>query len=411
MKILVLAGGFDQIALIQELKKRGHSVILADYYENPPAKPYADEHFQVSTLDENAILNLAKDREVQLITTACTDQALLTVARVSEKLKLPFYLDGATAEKVTNKSLMKTVLVENKIPTARSVIFRGEEEYRNFDMTGITYPVIVKPCDCNSSKGVVKVEGEVGFHKAVQNAFLLSRSKKVRVEDFMEGTEISVDAWNDGNNTTIVSISETRKMKVNDKLFTIYQSRYPVELSEIAQERIESIGNDICKAFDLRGCPLLIQAIVNGDSVKVIEFSARMGGGSKYKLIEYMSDINIMERYVDLVLGKGCAKLSPRRSTKSIELDYVYANNGTYKEIIGAKELTHLGEIQELFEYKTEGSEIKQKETSGDRIFGFLIEDDTEEALYKKRLHVIDSLDVIDVEGKSMIYRECFYQK
>lgn len=49
MKILVLAGGFDQIALIQELKKRGHSVILADYYENPPAKPYADEHFQVST--------------------------------------------------------------------------------------------------------------------------------------------------------------------------------------------------------------------------------------------------------------------------------------------------------------------------------------------------------------------------
>lgn len=38
MKILVLAGGSDQIALIQELKKRGHETILVDYFQNPPAK-------------------------------------------------------------------------------------------------------------------------------------------------------------------------------------------------------------------------------------------------------------------------------------------------------------------------------------------------------------------------------------
>ena len=38
MKILVLAGGFDQIALINELKNRNHDVILADYFPNPPAK-------------------------------------------------------------------------------------------------------------------------------------------------------------------------------------------------------------------------------------------------------------------------------------------------------------------------------------------------------------------------------------
>lgn len=45
MKILVLAGGFDQIALIKELRNRGNIVYLADYFENPPAKQYADKHF------------------------------------------------------------------------------------------------------------------------------------------------------------------------------------------------------------------------------------------------------------------------------------------------------------------------------------------------------------------------------
>lgn len=43
MKALVLAGGFPQIALIQELKTRGITVLLADYNENPVARPYADQ--------------------------------------------------------------------------------------------------------------------------------------------------------------------------------------------------------------------------------------------------------------------------------------------------------------------------------------------------------------------------------
>ena len=52
MKILVLAGGSDQIALIQELKSRGNNtIILIDYFENPPAKKYADQHIVASTLD------------------------------------------------------------------------------------------------------------------------------------------------------------------------------------------------------------------------------------------------------------------------------------------------------------------------------------------------------------------------
>ena len=69
MKILVLAGGFDQIALIKELRNRGNIVYLADYFENPPAKQYADKHFQISTLDENAVYELAKKEQVDMFTT------------------------------------------------------------------------------------------------------------------------------------------------------------------------------------------------------------------------------------------------------------------------------------------------------------------------------------------------------
>ena len=80
MKILVLAGGADQIALINELKNRGHYVILLDYFENPPAKKYADKHIVASTLDIPKVREVAAEEKVDLVCTACTDQALLTVA-------------------------------------------------------------------------------------------------------------------------------------------------------------------------------------------------------------------------------------------------------------------------------------------------------------------------------------------
>ena len=156
MKILVLAGGFDQIAFINELKHRGHEVYLADYLDNPPAKNHVIKHYQVSTLDEQAIYELASKENFDLITTACTDQALLTVARVSQKLKKYFYLDEDIAECVTNKSIMKSILRKNDIATARYVVVDESEKIATCDKIE-HFPIMVKPCDCNSSKGVVKV--------------------------------------------------------------------------------------------------------------------------------------------------------------------------------------------------------------------------------------------------------------
>ena len=115
MKALVLAGGFPQIALIEELKRRGIFTLLADYYENPVAKPFADKFYRASTLDVDAIRGIAVSEKVDFIITACTDQALLTVARVSEELGLPCYIDYKTALNVTNKQYMKKVFQDRGI--------------------------------------------------------------------------------------------------------------------------------------------------------------------------------------------------------------------------------------------------------------------------------------------------------
>lgn len=119
MKVIVLAGGADQIALISELKKRGCYVVLVDYFQNPPAKEYADIHVVASTLDDAKVKEIAQEYGADLICTACTDQALLTVAKVSEELNLPCYISYQTALNVTNKTYMKQRMAQCSIPTSR----------------------------------------------------------------------------------------------------------------------------------------------------------------------------------------------------------------------------------------------------------------------------------------------------
>ncbi len=408
MKILVLAGGFDQIALITELKSRGHEVYLADYLESPPAKDYADRFFRVSTLDEEAIYQIVIDEKIELVTTACTDQALMTVALVSEKAGLSCYISTDTARNVTDKAYMKLRFLQFDIPTAECVILEDEWNYREALSEGVNFPVVVKPCDCNSSKGVEKVNDYVTLEKAIDRAFELSRSKKVIVEEYIEGREISIDVWKDREGAKILSVTQTEKIHTNADNFTIYQSKYPVDISDILMNEIQLVAEKICIAFDLNNCPILIQAIVSGDEIKIVEFSARMGGGSKYKLIERISGIDIMRVYADRILGDYDQRLNPVLTSKRIELDYVYCYNGKVEELIGFEDLARDGAIKDLFLYKSLGSVIEKMTTSSDRILGFLIQADREEELLECRRHIIKSTDILDDKGASIMYKKCF---
>lgn len=408
MKILVLAGGYDQIALINELKLKGHEVYLADYLDNPPAKKHVIKHFQVSTLDEMAILDLVKKEKFDLVTTACTDQALLTVASVSEKLGLPCYISSETARNVTNKAYMKRIFSDNGIPTADYHIYENINEILSRKENDWEYPLIVKPCDCNSSKGVQKVKNKDELFNAADFAFCLSRNHKVIIESYKEGIEVSVDVWKDNEDVKILSISKTSKVKENEDGFLIYQSSYPVALSEVLKHKIYDIAKRIYNAFDLDNCPVLIQAIVNQNDIFVLEFSARMGGGSKYKFMEYMSGINIMHIFTNRILGDTAQILKPKISSKNIELDYVYAYNGIFDKIIGSDELIDAGKIKEFFQYKVSGSKIEKMSASGDRVFGFLLEADSTEGLHKVRNEVVNNLDILDENGHSIMFKKCF---
>ncbi len=399
MKALVLAGGYAQIALICELKRRGITTLLADYYAEPVAKPYADKFFQVSTLDIEKIQEIAQSEAVDFLITACTDQALLTVAKVSENLELPCYVDYETARNVTNKKYMKDVFLANDVPTAKHVTIQKEKPYT---IEKLSFPLIVKPADCNSSKGVRKVTDMEQFHAALADALNFSRTNTAVAEEFIEGPELSIDVWVEEGKAHVLCVSNSEKIADADK-FVIFRGNYPAKEAAVVQEEIKEVAQKIADAFGIKNSPMLIQAIYRDGHIFVLEFSARTGGGVKYLMIQRASGFDVIRGVVDLTLGIKPHVGELAEEYKYISNEFVYCHDGVFDKLVGFEELKQNGTIVDYYLFKWQGAAMKGIQSSGDRICGFTIGADTIKELQDKHASACASMKVLDNNGNDIM--------
>ena len=399
MKALVLAGGYPQIALIQELKSRGITTLLADWNEAPVAKAYADVYFQASTLDEEAITRIAREEKVDFLITACTDQALLTVAKVSETLGTPCYVSYETARNVTNKSYMKQMFMEHGIPTSQHVTM-GQLDYSKLE--NLRYPLIVKPVDCNSSKGVKKVTNLQELETAFADAVRFSRTKTAIVEEFVTGEEISVDVYVENGKAHVLCVSNSDKIASSDK-FVIFRGKYPAVAEGPIMDQIRSTAQKIADAFGLKDSPMLIQLMCDGSRIYVLEFSARTGGGVKYRMIQNVSGFDVIKAVVDLTLGEKPHVQTTEPRCKYLANEFIYCRDGIFDHLENFDRLQQEGVLSEYFLFKWKGAQFDGVENSGDRVGGFTVLDDTLEGIVEKHNTAVQELRVIDINGQDMM--------
>ena len=399
MKALVLAGGYPQIALIQELKYRGIEVLLADYNTEPVARRYASKFFQVSTLDVEAIRQVAIREKVDFLITVCTDQALHTVAKVSEDLGLPCYIDYQTALNVTNKQYMKKVFSEKAIPTAKFVILDSFDENA---IQAMKYPLIVKPVDCNSSKGVRRCDNLEELKRYLADAVELSRTKTAIAEEFVSGEEISVDVYVEDGKANVLCISQSDKIADRDR-FVIFRAIWPAPIPKTIIEKIKDIAQKIADAFGIRNSPMLIQLLTDGKQVYVVEFSARTGGGVKYLLVKRTSGFDVIKAVVDLTLG-----IKPHVGALTAEQgclinDFIYCKPGIFDHLEGFDELLYENIIKDYYLFTWKGADFKTIKASGDRLAGYTVVGETPESLINKQKEARRRIRAISAEGKDMI--------
>ena len=401
---IVLGGTVPHIDLVCQLKGRGYKVVLVDYSKEPPAKEYADEHIQESTLDGDAVLNIARGRRADLVISSSVDQANVVCCYVAEQLGLPHPYSYETALNVTDKVRMKAIMQDSGIRTSRHVSIESFDEIKDHDLR---FPIMIKPADSNSAKGIKKVENMLAAETAFDQAKKYSRNGMIIAEEYVDGIEISVYGYIHDHKPVVIMIQERiSTYDGEDKVIKCYASWAPARISEKAKLKSQEVLGQIAKAFGLDNTPLFFQGIVKGDDISVIEFAPRTGGGISTQTMKKATGFDFISATIDSYLGKtpDFSNWSPLQ--KIYAVNQVYAETGVIGEITGWEKLQNDGLVEIISFYRRRNAKTDASSASSSRVFVVVVSGVDENEIDRKVDLIFNRIDVVDISGRSIIRRD-----
>ena len=400
-KAIVLAGGIAQVALIEELKSRGYRTLLADMNPNCVAAKCCDDFYPISAMDVEGITALAKEQGVDMVLTACADQIVVAEVEVCEALGLKTYLDIETVKLVSDKHYMKDVFSRNGIPTSRYAVL---DCFNKKKIDNLNYPLVVKPVDAYSARGVRRCDNLEEVKEYLSEAIQISRTKTAVVEEFVEGKELTVEAFVVKGKANVLCIGCKQKLK--NGRFVLSGSLYPANISNELIEEINQTTQKIADAFHLYNSPININMITDEKHCYVLEFCARTGGFVKYEITRIMSGFDPIKAIVDMHESINPEIGELKAENKYLMTCYLYCSEGTLDRYEGFEEMHKRGIISRYYLVRNKGHQFKSITSQGDRAAGFFVQDDDYDRLIEKYEIALDNLKVLDKNGNDLVRRD-----
>lgn len=162
-KVLLLGGTHYQINSIKACNRLGHYSITCDYNPKNPGHKYANEYHEVSALDKEGVLKLAKKLKIDGIVCYAADTAAVTAAYVAEKMCLPGQ-PLKSIEILTNKDLFRKFLFDNGFKTPKAKGYDNiNEAIKDFDI--LINPLWLSPLIQREVKELAKLKQKTLWRK------------------------------------------------------------------------------------------------------------------------------------------------------------------------------------------------------------------------------------------------------
>jgi len=302
-KILILGATKDQIPVIVRAKERGFFVIVCTYNSEESGIGLADEFHHISTTDREAVLSLAKKRDVDIVLAYASDAAGPTAAYVSEEMGLPGN-PYDTVKMMTDKYLFRSFLRENESFTPEFIKFT-ESEIHSDIAVDLEFPLIIKPVDSSGGRGVKRVEKSEDLLTAAQEALSYSFSRTIIAEEIVETEFPQVH----GNG--FVVNGELVFSNLGDHMFRASCGTVPVATlwpGSLPEHYIRQIEEEVSRVIKKSGFlmgPVNIEARITKDkTVSIIELAPRSAGNFVSELILNGTGVDIVGNYLSLLEGK-----------------------------------------------------------------------------------------------------------
>lgn len=331
-RLLILGAPIFQIPVVETAKKMGLYVGIVDINREAPAFQYADATYVCSIRDKDAVLAIARDFKPDGIVCGACDTSVLTAAFVCKSLNLPGN-DEITAINSTDKVEMLKAFEKNSVAHPEFMIIRKNEA--NIDYSNIKYPVIVKPTDSAGGRGINLVENKDEFIDKVKDSSSAGISGDVLVEEYLDGSEVSVEVLVVDGNPYILQITD--KITSGAPYFYEVGHVQPSELPQDTKNKISDLARNAVIAVGIKSGAAHVEIKITGQGPKMIELGARMGGDciTTHLINNSIEGINMTEAVIKLALGEKVDITNYGNSGKSVAIKFMPASSGKIKSIDG----------------------------------------------------------------------------
>lgn len=404
-RILVLGGMRISCEIIRKAKSMEIVVGVADYnsVEDSPGKQIADEHYEINITDVDAVVNLIKEAKFDGVIVGFNDMLLPYYAEICEKSGLPCYGTKKQFETFIDKSQYKALCRKFDVPTI--------PEY-DIDNPYIKYPVLVKPVDSSGSRGITICRNHEELMTAYNKAIAVSKSKKVLIEKYMDGPEVTA-FWVFQNGDYYLTALSNRHVKRNqgDDVIPLpvgytfpskFLPKYRAEVEENAKKMFAHLG--------IKNGMMFMQCKVEDDICFVYDIGYRLTGSLEYKILERLCGYNPLEMLIYYALTGSMSepnlkdKANPDFKTSAFNVSCL-CSPGTIGEITGIDDVKKFAEVEDVVIAHQPGETITEQMRGllsqiTVRILGTV---DNKDQLLSTMNKIEDTLHILSTEGKEMM--------
>ena len=289
MKILVVGGGGREHAIIKSVKKNEQVTTI---YALPGNGGIAEDAVcvDIGAKDIDGILKFAQENAVDYAIVAPDDPLVLGAVDALEAVGIPCFGPNKAAAIIEgSKAFSKELMKKYGIPTAKYETFSDEDTALAY-LENTTYPTVVKADGLALGKGVIiakdKAEAQAAVKSMMTDGIFGDSGKRVIIEEFLEGPEVSVLAFTDGKCVVpMISSMDHKRARDNDEglntggMGTVAPNPYYTDdVKEICMKEIflPTINAMKSEGRTFKGC-LYFGLMITKNGPKVIEYNCRFG--------------------------------------------------------------------------------------------------------------------------------------
>ncbi|MFT6841251.1 MAG: biotin carboxylase [Psychroserpens sp.] len=360
-RLLILGANPETVPLIDTAQELGVHVIVTDNNPEAFAKKFANESFNIDGMDVDGLVKLVREENIDGVLVGVADRLVEPYQQVCDALGLPCYASAEQCAVFTDKERFDIACKRFDISTIPNYQYAQILKAKNWE----EFPLLVKPIDGNSGKGISICHSLEELKLGVEKARLASKRGRYLIEKFMDCEDMFIYFTFKDGDVLVSAIADRYTSKEQGDLGRVcIGAIYPSKHVELYFKNVHSKMLGFFQSLKMTNGILMIAAFVENNEIFFYDPGFRLQGEAPNIHVEEICKYDHKEMLIQQALGfpfgdKPLKKLIPCSFNQEFTASlWILSKIGTIKEIRGMNALQKDSSVFKIVQRLFEGDVI-----------------------------------------------------